>query len=98
MVGGFLMKFYGTRSTFRILGVAAFFVGLNYFLFNIFYIRRKRLTKEKMDKKTPDEQPDIVSKSVADGQGLNNPVFVPDDDDVTNKFTKTAGKRGKSDN
>ena len=51
-----------------------------------------------MDKKTPDEQPDIVSKSVADGQGLNNPVFVPDDDDVINKSTKTAGKRDKSDN
>jgi hypothetical protein len=98
-VGGFLMKFYGTRSTFRILGVAAFFVGLNYFLFNIFYIRRKRLAKEKIDKKTPDEQPDIVGKSGNDAQGLNNPVFVPDDDDVTkSKSTKTAGKKGKSDN
>jgi hypothetical protein len=92
-VGGFLMKFYGTRSTFRILGAAAFFVGLNYFFFNLFYIRRKRLNKEKVDKKTPDElQPDIIGKPDADSsQGLNNPVFVPDDDDVT----KAANKKGK---
>lgn len=90
------MKFYGTRSTFRILGAAAFFVGLNYFFFNLFYIRRKRLNKEKVDKKTPDElQPDIIGKPDAySSQGLNNPVFVPDDDDVT----RAGNKKERSNN
>ncbi|XP_057367699.1 uncharacterized protein LOC130688706 [Daphnia carinata] len=40
-VGGFLIGAYGQRTTFRILGVIAFITGFFYFLFNVFYLRRR---------------------------------------------------------
>ncbi|KAK4026589.1 hypothetical protein OUZ56_015594 [Daphnia magna] len=90
LVGGFLMKYYGTRATFRILGVGALFVGVLYFFFNVFYIRRRHLNREKIEKKMPDE-PDIVGKCGVD-HGLNNPVFIPDDDVPKSSITKKKGK------
>lgn len=84
------MKYYGTRATFRILGVGALFVGVLYFFFNVFYIRRRHLNREKIEKKMPDE-PDIVGKCGVD-HGLNNPVFIPDDDVPKSSITKKKGK------
>ena len=46
-VGGFLMKAYGTRVTFRILGVSAFCVAVFYFFFNRWYIIPKHHCQEK---------------------------------------------------
>ncbi|XP_057367450.1 uncharacterized protein LOC130688483 [Daphnia carinata] len=40
-VGGFLIGAYGQRTTFRILGVMSFITGFSYFLFNVFYVRRR---------------------------------------------------------
>lgn len=69
------MKSYGTRATFRILGVAAAFVGITYFFFNLFYIRRHRLNKEKAEKKLKPTDEDKSNE-----EGLNNPVFIADGD------------------
>ncbi|KAI9562762.1 hypothetical protein GHT06_010216 [Daphnia sinensis] len=40
-VGGFLIGAYSQRTTFRILGVIAFIAGFFYFLFNVFFLRRR---------------------------------------------------------
>jgi len=55
-VGGFLMKGYGTRATFRILGVAAFATAIFYFLFNRLYIIPKHRRQEKQKKAIPVQQ------------------------------------------
>ena len=86
------MKSYGTRATYRILGVSAFVVAILYFFFNIFYIRRRRLNAEKSEKVTPEEKTTVGKPNDVCGEqgGLGNPVFVPDDD-----AAKSASK-GKS--
>ncbi len=77
-VGGFLMKWFGggsqdktigTRATFRLLGVVAAIVALLYFLFNIFYIRRKNNNEKELEKHATDD------KEI----GIKNPVFVNDE-------------------
>lgn len=67
------MKAYGTRVTFRILGAAAAAVGFVYFLFNMFYIRRR--SSHPPESEIHQE----IDKPVHPG-GLANPVFVPDVD------------------
>ena len=58
-VGGFLMKWLGgdaidktvgTRGTFRVLGVVAAITAIVYFIFNIFYLRRRNDIKTDGDK------------------------------------------------
>nr|CAD7406575.1 unnamed protein product [Timema poppensis] len=41
LVGGYLMKGFGTRSTFRIFSVMCTITGIGYFLFNRFYLSRR---------------------------------------------------------
>ena len=56
VIGGFLIKWfgsgnpdktYGMRATFRVLGVASAIAGIVYFLFNFFYSRNRRIKAEK---------------------------------------------------
>ena len=73
-VGGFLMKRFevdqdktaGTRVTFRVLGILAAATGILYFLFNIFYIRRRNVLKAKKQQ--------IIDSPVTN-IGLHNPAF-----------------------
>ena len=41
LIGGFLMKAFGTRQTFQIFAVATLITGFCYFLFNILYLSKK---------------------------------------------------------
>nr|CAD7600898.1 unnamed protein product [Timema genevievae] len=41
LIGGYLMKGFGTRSTFRIFSVMCTITGICYFLFNRFYLSRR---------------------------------------------------------
>ncbi|XP_075974013.1 uncharacterized protein LOC142975165 [Anticarsia gemmatalis] len=54
LIGGYLMKFVGTRPTYQIFSGAAFITGCIYYLFNKFYLR-KRVAKDESDfcKKKP---------------------------------------------
>ncbi|XP_026758900.2 uncharacterized protein LOC113518264 [Galleria mellonella] len=55
LIGGYLMKFFGTRPTYQIFAAATFITGCIYYLFNQFYIR-KRVLNHDIDicKKKPD--------------------------------------------
>ena len=86
-IGGFLMKWFtgdsidktvGTRATFRVLGIAAAVTAVFYFLFNIFYIRRRANGKGKGDDPVPPAA--VGTSNGKEGGGLNNPVFVSDSD------------------
>ena len=66
-------KTAGTRTTFRVLGIAAAATGLLYLLFNIFYIRRRNsLLKAKKQKEADAPVKDF---------GLQNPVFTIEEQD-----------------
>jgi uncharacterized membrane protein len=41
LIGGYLMKAFGTRPTYRVFAVACTVTGLLYFLFNTFYLRKR---------------------------------------------------------
>jgi uncharacterized membrane protein len=41
LIGGYMMKAFGTRPTYRIFAVACTVTGLLYFLFNKFYLRKR---------------------------------------------------------
>ncbi|XP_068626476.1 uncharacterized protein [Battus philenor] len=54
LIGGYLMKFVGTRPTYQIFAIATFLTGCVYYLFNKFYIgKRARDDKNDLCKKTP---------------------------------------------
>ena len=71
-IGGFLMKYlantedktYGMRATFRVLGVVSAVTAILYFLFNIFYIRRRNIKLQSLPSNNE------IS--------INNPVFIND--------------------
>ena len=71
-IGGFLMKDYGTRSAFRILGVAAFCTAVFYFLFNQLYIRPKN-RRLQQEKKALDHVQ--LDNDVIDQKGIENLAF-----------------------
>lgn len=41
LIGGYMMKAFGTRPTYRIFAVACTITGIVYFLFNQFYLRKR---------------------------------------------------------
>ncbi|XP_047023812.1 uncharacterized protein LOC124632877 [Helicoverpa zea] len=41
LIGGYLMKFFGTRPTYQIFAGATFITGCIYYLFNTFYLRKR---------------------------------------------------------
>ncbi|XP_028178185.1 uncharacterized protein LOC114365743 [Ostrinia furnacalis] len=48
LIGGYLMKYFGTRPTYQIFAASTFITGCIYFLFNKFFIR-KRVTSTDAD-------------------------------------------------
>lgn len=46
LIGGYLMKFFGTRPTYQIFACATFVTGCMYFLFNKFYIGKRAMGDE----------------------------------------------------
>lgn len=87
-VGGFLMKWFGgdsldktvgTRATFRLLGAVSSVVALLYFIFNIFYIRRRKKEGNNHEKE--------LSQNATDDKenGVINPVFIKDEHDLKSK-------------
>jgi hypothetical protein len=81
-IGGFLMKYlantedktHGMRATFRVLGVVSIVTAILYFLFNIFYIRRRN-----------NFTLDQLAASSKNETGINNPVFINDHIDASSK-------------
>lgn len=55
-VGGLLIKVYGTRVTYRILGGASLVSAILYFLFNVLYINPKHRREEKQKTAVPPQQ------------------------------------------
>ncbi|XP_023934060.2 uncharacterized protein LOC112043036 [Bicyclus anynana] len=54
LIGGYLMKFFGTRPTYQIFAGAMFVTGCFYYLFNQFYIRkRSKINNSDFCKKKP---------------------------------------------
>ena len=88
-IGGFLMKWLGggsldkttgTRATLRVLGVAALITGIVYFIFNIFFIRRRNAAAAAAAAaKNKEEIQQVPHPSTVKEGGLNNPVFVTDE-------------------
>lgn len=46
LIGGYLMKFFGTRPTYQIFAGATLITGCMYYLFNMFYIRKRISTED----------------------------------------------------
>jgi len=69
------MKAYGTRVTFRIMGISAFCVGFSYLLFNRLYIIPKHRRQEKKKKAIPTQQ---VAVKEQDAKGHANAAFTED--------------------
>ncbi|CAH0727396.1 unnamed protein product, partial [Brenthis ino] len=46
LIGGYLMKFFGTRPTYQLFAAATFITGCFYYLFNQFYIRKRAMGDE----------------------------------------------------
>ncbi|CAH2102390.1 unnamed protein product [Euphydryas editha] len=46
LIGGYLMKFFGTRPTYQIFAAATFITGCIYYLFNKFYIGKRAMGDE----------------------------------------------------
>ncbi|XP_022822081.1 uncharacterized protein LOC111353335 [Spodoptera litura] len=44
LIGGYLMKFFGTRPTYQIFAGATFITGCIYYLFNKFYLRKRAVS------------------------------------------------------
>ncbi|KAJ8683434.1 hypothetical protein QAD02_019226 [Eretmocerus hayati] len=68
LIGGFLMKFFGTRPTYRIFAVMTLVIGLLYFFFNLLYLsKRPQVEGNDIVKKKPKvkEQPSQVNGSVS---------------------------------
>ncbi|XP_025829071.1 uncharacterized protein LOC108740930 [Agrilus planipennis] len=51
LIGGYSIKIFGTRQTYRIFSVATAVTGLLYFFFNFFYINRRK-KKQEQEKET----------------------------------------------
>jgi len=60
LIGGYLMKFFGTRPTYQIFAVVTLLTGIIYFIFNVTYLKkRSQLEGNDIVKKKPkniDEQ------------------------------------------
>jgi len=91
-MGGFLIKWFGegnldktvgARSTFRLLGVVSAIVALLYFLFNIFYIRRRNNKIQNDEKQSPQ-----IAATNGKAGGIENPVFI-NDQQISNKVNDT---------
>ncbi|KAM3967792.1 uncharacterized protein ACR2FA_011329 [Aphomia sociella] len=55
LIGGYLMKFFGTRPTYQIFAAATCITGCIYYLFNQFYIRKRAASDDNdLCKKKPD--------------------------------------------
>ena len=65
------MKGFGTRQTFRILGVAAFLTALFYFFFNQFYIIPKH--KDKLPGAVSDREEPVDQEETS--RGFTNCAF-----------------------
>lgn len=78
LIGGYLMKFYGTRPTYQIFAVATLITGFIYFFFNKFYIRRRvtiaddAITEKKspLDIECTEKSIDVAKKNVVSNNGL----------------------------
>ncbi|CAH0592561.1 unnamed protein product [Chrysodeixis includens] len=46
LIGGYLMKFFGTRPTYQIFSCATFITGCIYYLFNTFYLRKRAMNDD----------------------------------------------------
>lgn len=58
LIGGFLMKAFGTRPTYQIFAVLSLITGLVYFLFNSFYLKKRpQVEGNDIVKKKPKEKP-----------------------------------------
>jgi len=58
LIGGYMMKAYGTRATYRIFAVACLITGLLYFLYNKFYLRKRSQVEDNdVKKQTPASEP-----------------------------------------
>jgi hypothetical protein len=47
LIGGYMMKAFDTRPTYRIFAVACTITGILYFLFNMFYLRKRPQVRTK---------------------------------------------------
>ncbi|XP_047530500.1 uncharacterized protein LOC125066465 [Vanessa atalanta] len=84
LIGGYLMKFFGTRPTYQLFAAATFITGCFYYLFNKFYIGKSAMGDENdICKKKPTtvdvENQDAINK---DTEKANTPLDVVSKSDV----------------
>lgn len=60
LIGGYLMKFFGTRPTYQMFAGATFITGCIYYLFNKFYLRKRATSDNDICEKKP--VTDIVNR------------------------------------
>ncbi|XP_045778089.1 uncharacterized protein LOC123875991 [Maniola jurtina] len=95
LIGGYLMKFFGTRPTYQLFAAAMFVTGCLYYLFNQFYIRKRTKLIDESDicKKKPsldiegrDASHEITNKET---EKMNTPLDVATKTEVKNCDTET---------
>ncbi|KAL4712762.1 hypothetical protein ACJJTC_008059 [Scirpophaga incertulas] len=93
LIGGYLMKYFGTRPTYQIFAASTLLTGCIYFLFNTFYIR-KRIVNDNSDICKKKTVLDVECREVPTGiekQTLNTDVK-GEDCKQENSTDKAKGK------
>ncbi|KAF2883909.1 hypothetical protein ILUMI_22294 [Ignelater luminosus] len=92
LIGGYSMKTFGTRATYRIFAAAAAITGILYFIFNHFYMKKRPSEGTDITKKDPVKPPqnfvDVDLKPVANGMQQHDHIIkedaLPYEDALTN--------------
>lgn len=103
LIGGYLMKGFGTRPTYRIFAVITLATGLVYFFFNLGYLKKRPQTEGndivKKKPKTIEEKSPKGKESIRQN-GFDNAAFTKNEDEIerttANEFVIEAIKNSKN--
>lgn len=70
LIGGFLMAKIGARKTFRIFSISCAIIGTSYFLINVFYLRRLKLKKKKIESEL-DKEMEVIKKDIIKSRAIS---------------------------
>lgn len=97
LIGGYLMKFFGTRPTYQIFATATFITGCIYYLFNKFYLHKRAASDENdLCKKKPKEL-DVECRETTTKEVDKVPVVLDSAKIESNKDVLTIDKTKNGD-
>ncbi|XP_072940582.1 uncharacterized protein [Epargyreus clarus] len=93
LIGGYLMKFFGTRPTYQIFSGATFITGCFYYLLNRFYLRKRAAGDENDICKKKPAVLDIECRDTnnKEAEKVNAPIDVASKNDINKVRSSGAG-------